>query len=156
MATSASSSLPVGYSLHSGYPSAAEYLRLRAASGLSPRTAAQAAGAISGSWHGCYIKYTSPDSTTEPAVIVGMGRIIGDGAWYFHIADMAVRPDHQRRGLGDAILKHLLGYIKANAAEGQYLVNLFADPPGRRLYRKNGFTESSALDEIGMVSRNAD
>jgi len=33
-----------------------------------------------------------------------MGRVIGDGGWYFHIVDMAVLPEHQRRGLGDAVL----------------------------------------------------
>ncbi|WP_370260313.1 hypothetical protein [Cryobacterium sp. TMT3-29-2] len=29
-----------------------------------------------------------------------MGRIIGDGGWYFHIADMATLPEFQGRGLG--------------------------------------------------------
>jgi hypothetical protein len=28
-----------------------------------------------------------------------MGRVIGDGGWYFHVVDMAVLPEHQRRDL---------------------------------------------------------
>lgn len=37
-----------------------------------------------------------------------MGRLLGDGGWYFHVIDMAVLPEHQCRGLGDAILSALL------------------------------------------------
>ena len=37
------------------------------------------------------------------AKTVGMGRILGDGGWYFHVVDMAVLPEHQRRGLGDVV-----------------------------------------------------
>lgn len=47
--------------------------------------------------------------------------------------------------------KHLLGYIREKAAEGEIYVSLNADPPGRRLYQLNGFIESAELDETGMV-----
>jgi hypothetical protein len=30
--------------------------------------------------------------------IVGLGRLIGDGAWCFHLVDMAVLPDHLPTG----------------------------------------------------------
>ena len=79
-----------------------------------------------------------------------MGRVIGDGGWYFLIADMATLPDHQRRGLGDAILKRLLAKIKAEAAPGEAYVTLMADEPGRKLYQKHGFVESMPK-EMGMV-----
>lgn len=42
-----------------------------------------------------------------------MGRVIGDGGWYFHIIDMAVLPEHQHRGLGNAILTWLLDRIRS-------------------------------------------
>jgi len=64
---------------------------------------------------------------------------------------MAVLPEHQRRGLGDVVLKHLLAYIKEHAAEGEIYVSLSADPPGMKLYKKNHFRESSELHETGMV-----
>lgn len=44
-----------------------------------------------------------------------MGRIIGDGGWYFHVADMAVHPDHQKKGLGDFILAMLLDKVEQEA-----------------------------------------
>ena len=79
---------------------------------------------------------------------VGMGRVIGDGGWYLHVVDIAVLPEHQRRGLGDAILTALLDRIRA-AAPGGAFVNLLADPPGRHLYERHGFTPT-APGSVGM------
>ncbi|KAH1366069.1 hypothetical protein KXV95_002210 [Aspergillus fumigatus] len=140
--------LPPNYRLHDGYPAVADYLHLRAASGLTPKTKAQATVVAQGSWYGCYVTFEDESSGTSTPV--GMGRIIGDGGWYFHIADMAVLPDHQRKGLGDIILKTLLAKIRSEAPEGKPYVNLLADPPGRKLYAKNGFVES-APKELGMM-----
>ncbi|KAG7291474.1 hypothetical protein NEMBOFW57_001493 [Staphylotrichum longicolle] len=115
--------LPKGYTLRTGYPPIPNYLHLRAASGLTPKTPAQAAPVAKNSWHGCYVTFTPNQSdapTGESAnteIIVAMGRIIGDGGWYFHVADMAVLPEHQRKGLGDAVLKHLMQHIKENAPQ---------------------------------------
>jgi ribosomal protein S18 acetylase RimI-like enzyme len=80
-----------------------------------------------------------------------MGRVIGDGGCFFQVIDMAVFPEHQRRGLGDAVLAHLLDQIRAQAPVGAY-VSLLADPPGRRLYAKHGFRET-APSSIGMALR---
>lgn len=158
--------LPEGYTLHPGYPPIPAYLHLRAASGLSPKTPAQAVPIRHNSWYGCYITFTPPPPAdqnqttpeTEPTTsteteTVAMGRIIGDGGWYFHIADMAVLPDHQRRGLGDAVLRNLVGHIRAHAprdGEGAY-VTLFADAPGRRLYGKAGFVETGPSGQMGLM-----
>ena len=79
---------------------------------------------------------------------VAMGRVLGDGGWYFHIIDMAVLPEHQRQGLGAAILRTLLEEIRAHAPAGAW-VNLLADPPGRSLYARFGFTET-APGSVGM------
>lgn len=78
-----------------------------------------------------------------------MGRVIGDGGWYFHIIDMATLPEHQKKGLGKAILSALLEKIQREAPPGAY-VNLFADPPGRSLYQKFGFREETG---DGMAMR---
>jgi ribosomal protein S18 acetylase RimI-like enzyme len=77
-----------------------------------------------------------------------MGRLIGDGGWYFHVVDMAVLPEHQRRGLGSAVLRYLLEQIRERAPRDAY-VSLLADPPGRQLYRY-GFVES-VPDSLGMT-----
>jgi GNAT superfamily N-acetyltransferase len=133
--------LPSGYRLADGPPSVAEYLLLRERAGLSPRREDQARAALEGSWAAVRVLHEGG--------AVGMGRVLGDGGWYFHVVDMAVLPEHQRRGLGDAILAELLGRIRRGAPAGAY-VNLLADPPGRRLYARHGFTPT-APGSIGMA-----
>ncbi|KAI3326193.1 putative GNAT family N-acetyltransferase [Xylariaceae sp. AK1471] len=140
----ATCNLAAGYVLVEGYPSIEDYLHLRTASGLSPKTPEQASAAIKGSWHGAYVA-----EEATPTKAIAMGRVVGDGGWYFLIADMATLPEHQRKGLGDAILKILLAKIKSHAAEGMAYVALGADPPGRKLYLKNGFKETMP-EVVGM------
>jgi GNAT superfamily N-acetyltransferase len=135
-------SLPVGYALFDEPPSLDEYLRLRRDSGLTPKNQDQGRGALAGSWSFCHIRATADDSA------VAMGRVIGDGGWYFLIADMATLPEHQRLGLGRVILDNLLDGIRVGAPERPW-VTLFADGPGRHLYASVGFTESAPAS-LGM------
>jgi GNAT superfamily N-acetyltransferase len=135
-------SLPDGYTLVPGSPDAASYLQLRERAGLGPKRPDQAAPAVRQNWAAVHVVH-------EVDGPVGMGRVIGDGGWYFHIVDMAVLPRHQRRGLGDAILTALLDRIRAEAPPGAW-VNLLADPPGRRLYARHGFTETAPAS-LGMA-----
>ena len=132
-----------GYTLVETTPPVADYVRLREESGLSPRTEAQAAPGLAGTWWGCHVVH---DATGE---VVAMARVIGDGGWYFHIADMATLPAHQRRGLGDLVLTALLDRIRVAAPPGAF-VSLMADPPGRKLYARHGFTEDRNA-AIGMA-----
>ena len=130
------------YRLVMSPPAVADYLRLRHESGLSRKTKDQAGPALAGSWASCHVVHVATGQT------VGMGRLLGDGGWYFHVLDMAALPEHQRRGIGDAILSALLTRVADSAPGGAY-VNLFADPPGRRLYERHGFVPS-APGSIGM------
>jgi GNAT superfamily N-acetyltransferase len=134
---------PTGYRLAEGPPSVEEYVALRTDAGLTPRRADQAEAALEGSWCAVHVVHE------EEGRAVGMGRVIGDGGWYFHLVDLAVLPDHQRRGLGDLILSALLAQIKREAPSGAF-VNLLADPPGRKLYSRHGFV-ATAPDSVGMA-----
>jgi ribosomal protein S18 acetylase RimI-like enzyme len=134
---------PSGYRIVEGPPAVADYLALRKLTGLSPRRADQASAAVKGSWAAVHVVHDETGDT------VGMGRVLGDGGWYFHIVDMAVLPGHQRRGLGDAILGALLDAIGQRAPAGAY-VSLLADPPGRPLYGRHGFCET-APGSVGMA-----
>lgn len=125
--------LPPGYRLLETPPALEDYLHLRAASGLRPKNVAQGTGAITGSW--TFRHVVSPDGDA-----VAMGRIIGDGGWYFLVADMATLPEHQGRGLGSAILDSLLADIRERAPQGAW-VNLAAEPEGVRLYESRGFED---------------
>ena len=132
-----------GYRLIQAAPTVEDYRELRKRSGLTPRTREQAAAALPGSWFACHIVH-------EPTgQAVAMGRVLGDGGWYFHVVDMAVLPEHQRRGLGDAVLTALLDHVQDHAPAGAH-VSLLADPPGRRLYARHGFKDT-APDSIGMA-----
>jgi GNAT superfamily N-acetyltransferase len=121
-------------------PTLEDYLRLRADSGLTPKSLEQGRGALSGSWRWSVVQHGGR--------AVAMGRVIGDGGWYFHVADMATLPDHQGRGLGRRVLADLLAQIDEVAPPGAY-VTLMADAPGRRLYASMGFVET-APESLGM------
>lgn len=137
------SRLPHPYRSAARPPSAAEYVRLRRESGLSPKTLAQARGALENSWMWLTIR-------DEIGDLAAMGRVIGDGTWYFHLADIATDPAHQRRGLGRFIVSTLLAAIE-EAAEPDPYITLMGDPPGQRLYRSLGFVD--AEPSLGMVLR---
>lgn len=131
-----------------GPPALEDYLRLRAESGLSPKTRAQAEAGLHGAWAAYHVVDDATGAT------VGMGRVLGDGGWYFHVVDMAVLPTHQRRGIGAAVLAALLDVIAEKAPPDPY-VTLMADEPGRPLYARFGFVET-APGTVGMVLRRDD
>lgn len=135
--------LLAGYRLADGPPAVADYLLLRERAGLSPRRQDQARAALRGGWAAVHMLHEVDTKT------VGMGRLLGDGGWYFHVVDMAVLPEHQRRGLGDAILTALLERVRRVAPTGAY-ATLVADAPGRRLYARHGFAPT-APDSISMA-----
>jgi ribosomal protein S18 acetylase RimI-like enzyme len=120
------------YRLVMSPPPLADYLHLRRAAGLTPATEDQAVAGLHGAWAACHA-------------------VLGDGGWYFHVIDMAVLPEHQRRGIGDAVLTALVGAVRDRAPAGAW-VNLLADAPGRRLYERHGFTET-APESLGMAMR---
>lgn len=132
-----------GYRLVPAPPSPEDYVALRRDAGLSPKTGEQARAGAAGAWAACHVLHEATGRA------VAMGRVIGDGGWYFHIIDMATLPEHQRRGLGAAVLDHLLAEIRDRAPAGAW-VNLLADPPGRTLYASRGFAET-APGSIGMA-----
>lgn len=44
--------------------------------------------------------------------IIGMGRIIGDGARIFYIQDVVIHPNFQGKGIGTTIMEKLIAYIE--------------------------------------------
>lgn len=119
------------YRIESTPPDLEDYLALRRRSGLTPKREDQGEPALRNSW--AWRRAVTRDGAT-----VAMGRIVGDGGWYFLIADMATFPEHQKRGLGRRILTSLLDEIRTRAPAGAY-ITLLADPPGQRLYESVGF-----------------
>jgi ribosomal protein S18 acetylase RimI-like enzyme len=129
------------YELVPTAPTVDEYMTLRRDSGLTPRSREQSEGAVHNSWSFCHVRARNGDA-------VAMGRVIGDGGWYFVIADMATLPAHQRRGLGRRVIDHLLDDIRSRAPKCAY-VTLTADAAGQRLYEEVGFS-NVAPAQAGM------
>src|SRR5262245_6227201 len=98
--------LPDEYRLISTVPAVSDHVTLRARAGLSPTSRRQAEAGLRGSWTGCHVVHVPSGDT------VAMGRVIGDGGCFFQVVDMAVLPQHQRRGIGQAVLAHLLDRIR--------------------------------------------
>ena len=77
-----------------------------------------------------------------------MGRAVGDGGWYFHIADIVTSPYHQRRGLGQRVVDWLLDQIQTRSPDGAY-VSLIASGSGA-LFRQVGFEDVAAPQGVAM------
>ena len=81
---------------------------------------------------------------------VGMGRIVGDGAIYFYIQDIAVAPKHQDNGVGQMVLQRLMTYLRDNAPDKAF-VGLFATEEAVEFYRRYGFLVHSAMTGMFQV-----
>lgn len=66
--------------------------------------------------------------------IVGVGRALADGVDAAYIADVAVHPDYQGRGLGKALIEKLVAL-----ASGHKKILLYANPGAEGFYAKLGF-----------------
>ena len=83
--------------------------------------------------------------------VIGMGRAVGDGAFFFYLQDIAVDPDHQRAGIGREITRRLVAQVHRMAG-GDAFVGLFATDGAVALYRAAGF-DDSAMHGLWQVVR---
>ncbi|WP_247730412.1 GNAT family N-acetyltransferase [Halovivax limisalsi] len=135
--------LPDEYELRETLPSPADFIRLRRAAEMAPRSAAGVERGLPNSLFGVTVVHGPTGET------VGMGRVVGDGGTVYQLTDMAVHPDHQRRGLGSAILAALDAWIDETAPPNAY-VNLLADVDG--FYERFGYEETRPASK-GMFRR---
>ena len=75
--------------------------------------------------------------------IVAMGRVIGDGAIYFHVQDIIVQPEFQGSGVGRMIMHEILGFIDARSVKNTN-VGLMCSKGREEFYRKFGFMDRPA------------
>jgi len=47
----------------------------------------------------------------DKSKLIGMGRVVGDGAMYFYIQDVVVDPDYQNLGIGSALMRNIESYL---------------------------------------------
>ena len=120
------------YPLSEQTPAPAEYMALRMAAGLSPKTAEASERGLPNSLFAVCVR--------DANQLIGMGRVIGDGGCNFEIVDIAVHPDYQRQGLGSRIME----------SPPSAYVCLIADEGAPALYQKFGF-EFTAPVSVGMA-----
>lgn len=79
-------------------------------------------------------------AVTDSQQVVGMGRIIGDGAIYFHISDVIVHPDYQKMGIGRMIMNKLMETLE-NEGGANTNIGLMCSRGREAFYRQFGFIE---------------
>ena len=124
------------------FPGIGDYMRLRALTGLSPKSEEAARRGLAGTTYGV--------SLLRGEDVVGMGRIVGDDGCFHFVVDIAVHPDLQGHGLGKRIMDALDAWLRANALPTAH-VSLFADGKAKELYAKYGFAQST--HSVGMFYR---
>lgn len=53
--------------------------------------------------------------------LIGMGRVIGDGAIYFYIQDIIVLPEYQGQGIGKIIMNSIEAFIAQHANHNSFI-----------------------------------
>lgn len=72
--------------------------------------------------------------------LIGIGRIVGDGAIYFYIQDIIVIPEYKGKGIGKLIMQHIEDYLNKTANHNSF-IGLMAAIDVQKFYHQFGYTE---------------
>jgi len=122
-------------------PSPEEYCDMRVKAGLSPKSLEAAMIGLPNTLYGISIR--------DDEVLIGMGRVVGDGGCNFEVVDVAVDPSYQGQGVGRKIMEHIDNYLSSVALLGSY-VSMIADEP--IFYEKLGYRLVSPASQ-GMTKK---
>lgn len=128
-------------SLHQGLPTPKDHLALCAAAGLSAPHESIVAIGLDNSLYGVTAHHRQNG-------LVGMVRVVGDGAIFFEIVDAAVHPNFQRQGVGRQLMQNVLGWLERHAHRTAF-VTLHANAGSEAFYQSLGFQRRKA-DEPAM------
>ena len=87
--------------------------------------------------------------------VVGIGRLVGDGAMIWYIQDVIVVPEYRGSGVGTAIVRKLIESVRREAMPGTSVtVGLMAAKGKEPFYEKLGFcARPSDREGAGMMIR---
>ena len=115
---------------------AEDFIRLKTATGFMDRPLLQVEEALK---NGLFNVSAICDGK-----VVGMGRLVGDGAMYWYLQEIIVLPEYQGKGIGKSIVNRLIEYIQSSAIPGTKIeIGLTAAKGKEPFYEKFGFTVSS-------------
>jgi GNAT superfamily N-acetyltransferase len=111
-------------------PTAAEYRELRAQAGWGAIDEKIARQTISAA---CYTV-----TLRRQGKLIGLARVMGDGALYFFLADLIVDPHLRGEGLGDRLMRAVTDYFDRCAKPGATIA-LIPLRDGESFYERFGF-----------------
>lgn len=118
------------YSIHLKSPSVEEFSALRSKIGWGQIDFNIAGISLNNSLFHVTVRYESQ--------LIGMGRVVGDGAMYFYIQDVVVDPNYQNMGIGNILMKKIESYLAASAKQGS-TISLLAAKDKENFYTKYGY-----------------
>jgi GNAT superfamily N-acetyltransferase len=110
-------------------PTPQEFKHLYDQTGWGEVDLARFATALAGTWIVCCAR-------DETGALVGMGRLLGDGALHAFVTELIVDEPARNAGLGARILACLVAESRARGVED---VQLFAADGRSAFYQRNGF-----------------
>ena len=121
-------------------PNFKEYIKLRISSTMGAKKEENAKVALKNS--------LLVVSIYDEEKLIGLGRIVGDGAISYVVTDIMVDLEYQGQGIGKLIMKEIDEYLEKNTDEDAYII-LLANKPADKLYSKFNF-EYSEPKSLGM------
>ncbi|MCF6442665.1 GNAT family N-acetyltransferase [Pseudoalteromonas luteoviolacea] len=76
--------------------------------------------------------------------LVGMGRVIGDGALFFYIQDLAVHPNYQQTGVGGMLMAQIESWLADSASKGA-TIGLMSAKGKESFYARYGYDQRSGM-----------
>jgi predicted N-acetyltransferase YhbS len=119
-------------------PSVEEFAALTDA-GEGNRSAETMQTALQNSLYGVVALDTREQSTTR---VVGVLRVVGDGARFFYIQDVMVLPELQHQHIGSAMMEAVMAWLKRAAPKGAF-IGLFTGKPA--FYERYGFQSGHGM-----------
>ena len=113
-----------------------DFVRLKVAAGFMDRPLQQAEKALK---NGLFNVSAICDGK-----VVGMGRLVGDGAMYWYLQEIIVLPEYQGKGIGKSIVNRLIEHIKSASIPGTEVhVGLITVKGKESFYEEFGFAAIS-------------
>lgn len=96
--------------VHQKMPSAQEYIDLRVLVGWDKVDIPLATTGLKNSLFHVTVR--------DESELIGMARVVGDGALFFYIQDVVVHPAYQKQGIGRLLMEQVEQYLAKHALQG--------------------------------------